>query len=211
MDAFMSERRCSLRCRNPPHSQRAAIDRLRVVMMMVSIVRAVAAVRRPSGGAPRMIRRRKRRSAAPVAHQPIIMGGVDGYAAMHHHRLQVSALRVLSLSLVGVLVAAESLGGGEVSAAVMALEFPAARVAAARLFASCLSFSAVVFIGMIDTAAAEFLAEKPNPTAPAAALLFGRKRRADEGQLRERLHAHEVVSLSLSPIHGSEVEFQLAR
>lgn len=45
--------------------------------------------------------------------------------------LEVGALGVLALALVGVLMAAEGLGGGEVAATVMALELPAALFPAA--------------------------------------------------------------------------------
>lgn len=46
--------------------------------------------------------------------------------------LEVGALGVLALALVGVLMAAEGLGGGEVAATVVALELPAALLPAGR-------------------------------------------------------------------------------
>ena len=63
------------------------------------------------GGRPRVVR------------QWAVVGGSGG--------VEVGALGVLALSLVGVLVAAEGLGGGEVAAAVVALEFPAAAAVSA--------------------------------------------------------------------------------
>lgn len=48
----------------------------------------------------------------------VVVGG-------RHGRLQLSALGVLALAFVGVLMATESLGGGEAAAAVVALELPA--------------------------------------------------------------------------------------
>lgn len=41
----------------------------------------------------------------------------------HGNRLEVGPLGMLALTLVRILVATQSLGGGEVTAAVMALEF----------------------------------------------------------------------------------------
>lgn len=101
----------------------------------------------------------------------------------------MGAFGVLAFPLVGVLVSAESLGGGKDSAAVMAFELPAA----------CLRALALSIIN--GAAASEFFAEKPYGAA--AALFFSR---AGEGQLGERLHVHEVTSLSLIPVHGSSLE-----
>lgn len=46
--------------------------------------------------------------------------------------LEVGALGMLALALVGVLMAAEGLGGGEVAATVVALELPATLLSASR-------------------------------------------------------------------------------
>jgi len=57
-----------------------------------------------------------------VVHEVVDVVRVGEGAALHHRGLEVRAFGVLAFAFVGVLVAAEGLGGGEVAAAVVALE-----------------------------------------------------------------------------------------
>lgn len=79
---------------------------------------------------PRWIRHCCRWSGTEaVVHEVVDMVRVGVGATVHHRRLKVRAFRVLPFAFVRVLVAAEGLRGGEVSAAVVALEAPAALAA----------------------------------------------------------------------------------
>ena len=61
-----------------------------------------------------------------VVHEIVDMVRVGEGAAMNHGGLEVRTFGVLAFAFVRVLVAAEGLGGGEVAAAVVALEAAAA-------------------------------------------------------------------------------------
>lgn len=84
---------------------------------------------------------------AAVIHQAVhVCSIVRHQPSMHHSRLEMLAFGVLPLSFVGVLVAAEGLAGGEVSAAVMALESPAALAA---VFGAALAYVGVVGVSIV--------------------------------------------------------------
>lgn len=137
-----------------------------------------------------------------------MVGGARGVE--HGRRLEVGALGVLPLSLVGVLVAAEGLGGGEVPAAVMALEFTAVAAPAVGGVAlgvctggggggEDVNFNCVgVGVGalILGGGVLDLYAEEAN-----GRLLLGRSR-ADERQLGEGIHVHEV-SCCLYLLHGN--------
>lgn len=124
------------------------------------------------------------------------------------------AFGVLPLSFVCVLVAAEGLASREVSAAVMALESPAALAAifAVALAYICggvgvlvaLFFFPVLRHIVVDRfrvvvgvdACPEFDAEEPN-----ALFFVDWRSRADEGQLREGFNVHEVLGFPLNLLH----------
>lgn len=104
-----------------PEGQGASIDGL---LLMVMVMRVWASVKPPSPttgarNSRSWIIRNWRCGGEPVVHEPVDLGLGEG-------GVDVGSLGVLALSLVGVLVATQGLGGGEVSAAVMAFESPVA-------------------------------------------------------------------------------------
>lgn len=133
----------------------------------------------------------------------VVVGGGDEGGGV-----EVGPLGVLSLSLVSVLVAAEGLGGGEVPAAVMALEFPAATLPAGVLGGSggggggfmvgfavggALPRVAGGLGGSGGGGGGEFDSEKADGRGGGLVLGGGGGGGADEGELREGVNVHEVM------------------
>lgn len=68
---------------------------------------------------------------------------------MQHCGVQVSSFGLLSFPFVGVLVAAQGLGGREVSAAVVALELPATGFGATTAVLVLVGLRLLVGVGLI--------------------------------------------------------------
>ena len=118
-----------------------------------------------------------------------------------HGGLEISPLRVLALALVGVLVSAKSLRGGEVSAAVVALElasgFGSGGDICVRVLGGDFVFCNVRLVRELDAEEADSAGGRG-----AARALSSWRRGPDEGELGEGVHVHEVFGLPLA--HLSE-------
>jgi len=213
--------------RNSPQGQRVSVNRLLVLVMAVGKRwRSVEPRVGGSGGGgvvPRRIRHWRCGSGTEaVVHEVVDMVRVGERASVHHRGLKVRAFGVLAFAFVRVLVAAEGLRGGEVSAAVVALE-PAtafAVVISNSGSGGSSSSSSIVLVGIKFervkvvvvgggvggcfcrvrvlrrdsrvVSAGEVYAKESNGW-----LLLDKRGRADEGELGEGVHVHEVVEFSL--------------
>ena len=157
--------------RAPIYSGRKRVRRITTITTPVKPRGIIVNIDVTRCGAPRVVRRWA------------VVGG----------RVEVGAFGVLALALVGVLVAAEGLGGGEVAAAVVALEFPATAISGVS---SVFRGGVGVVGGSSAATAAELDAKEADGGRRGGGLFFGR-RGPDEGQLGEGLHIHEVVGFSL--------------
>jgi len=114
--------------------------------------------------------------------------------------VEVDSLGMLPLPLVGVLVAAEGLGGGEVPAAVVALKLPAAfpcsttvgvgggvSTATLLVIAGCAIVRVAIRGGEVD-------AKEADAGGGGGGGLGGG---AEEGELREGVNVHEIVCLRI--------------
>lgn len=137
-----------------------------------------------------------------VAVEVVVCGGDDGRGVV-----EVGSLGVLPLPLVGVLVAAEGLGGGEVPAAVVALELPAALPssttvgggggvgAAAFVVVGCGAFIRVCGGGEIDAEEAD--ARGSGSGGCGGGFGGGAGGGPEEGELREGVNVHEIMCLRI--------------
>lgn len=99
---------------------------------------------------------------------------------------------MLSLALVGILVAAEGLRCREVAAAVVALELGTALATAAISVAVALGVFGGIFFGV------GLMGDLDAKEADGGGGLLTGGRRTDEWELGEGVDAHEVVGLSLA-------------
>jgi len=235
--------------RNSPQSQRVSVNGL-LVVLVVTVRKRCRSVepgvvggcgRSSNGVVPRWIRHWRCWSGTKaVVHEIVDMVGIRERASVDHRWLKVRAFGVLAFPFVGVLVAAEGLGGREVPAAVVTLEpataFPVVISNGGDSSGGGIVFGSVEFewvkvivVGGVGncfcgirlvgwnssvvSAAGEFYAEETNGW-----LLLDERSRADEGQLGEGVHVHEVVDFSVwgcccwcCLVHKREIQKQRKR
>lgn len=139
-----------------------------------------------------------------VVHDTVAMGLV---VLGRHGRLKISPLGVLPLALVGVLVTAQRLRGGEVAAAIVTLELAgdlrrrsaATGDIAGRVLGGSLILYDVGFVGELDAEEAD----AAGGSGAAGALSPTGGSGANEGELGEGVDAHEVPRLSLAHLSWS--------
>lgn len=161
------------------------------------------------------------RGEAVVAKESVevSVGDEAGLVVVSRHGgLEVGALCMLALALVGILMAAEGLRRREIATAVVALEFSPTlsttsttvvmggdRVGGALMGGTGIGGGGVGVLGWFFLRGVGLMGEvdakDPDGSAGIGGPVPSRRRGPEEGELREGVDGHEVLGLSLA--HGS--------